>query len=761
MTTDRDEPVSRSRRAFLAGGGLMVSFALFGSLRVSAGQENTLGATILNPKLPGDLKIEPMLDAWIRIDASGVTVCSGKVELGTGVRTALWQVAADQLALPLERFRFVTADTALTPDEGYTAGSHTMADGGTAIFHAAAQVRAMLVDAAARKLAVPPERLVLENGVIKSPDGRQLTYEDAAAGLDLHRMATETSPPSDPSTYRYIGKSVPRVDILAKVTGGAAYVQDMRPDGMLHARVVRPPNHGATLVSANVDAVSRMPGVVRVVRDGDYLAVVARGEWQAVLAMRALQASARWRQTETFPDNATIHDVLKTLPRLDYVTTRQGGDDEVHQAAPVANAAPAAALTGARVERVEATKQYVLHGSIGPSCALAVWRDGMLTVWTHSQGVFPLRAGIAGLLGLPKEQVRCVHVEGSGCYGHNGADDVAADAALLAHRMPGAPIRVQWMRDQEAGWEPLGPAMETSLEVATDADGALTAWRHALWSTPHNERITNPGRLLPAWLVSQPIAPSPPSPIPQPEGDADRNAVPLYRVPDVRVDMHFVTQMPFRTSAMRSLGAHINVVTIEAMMDRLAAAHGKDPVAYRLAQLDDPRAKAVIQRAAEAFGWTANPALPPNRGVGFAFARYKNLMGYCAIALEVEVDPDRRAVRIDRVVTAVDCGQIVNPDGLTNQIEGGIVQSSSWTLYEQVRIGAVGVESVDWQSYPILRFPQVPARIDVHMIDQPGMPFLGAAEIAQGPTAAALVSAVGQATGRRPLRLPLVPHLWP
>ncbi|HVI56012.1 MAG TPA: molybdopterin cofactor-binding domain-containing protein [Luteibacter sp.] len=753
------ESFNAGRRAFLAGSGLMVSFALFGSLRVSAGQENTLGATILNPKLPGDLKIEPMLDAWIKIDASGVTVCSGKVELGTGVKTALWQVAADQLCMPLHKFRFITADTALTPDEGYTAGSHTMADGGTAIFHAATQVRQMLVDAAASKMGVGAETLTLRDGVISAVDGRQLSYEQAAMGVNLHRFAQETSPAADPAKFKYIGKPVPRVDILAKVTGGAAYVQDMRPEGLLHARVVRPPNHGATLVSADVDTVARLPGVVKVVRDGDYLAVIARDEWQAIVAMRTLQSTANWKQTERFPTNATIHDLLRRLPRLDYVTTQTDGG-AVHQAPPVPEAPLPPPMTGRSADRLDVTKQYVMHGSIGPSCALAVWRDGMLTVWTHSQGVFPLRAGIAGLLGLPKEQVRCIHVEGSGCYGHNGADDVAADAALLAYRVPGHPIRVQWMRDQEAGWEPLGPAMATSLDVSTDGQGALLDWRHALWSTPHNSRITDPGRLLPAWLIGASIAPSPPSPIPQPEGDADRNAVPLYRAASVRVDMHFVTQMPFRTSAMRSLGAHINVVTIESMMDTLAARHGQDPVDYRLAQLDDPRAREVIQRAADEFGWRDRKRLPRGHGAGFAFARYKNLMGYCALALEIAVDDEKRAIEIVRVVTAVDCGQIVNPDGLTNQIEGGIVQSSSWTLYEQVLIGDEGVKSVDWQSYPILRFPQVPGRIDVHMLDRPGMPFLGAAEIAQGPTAAAIVSAVEQAVGHRPLQLPVVHGLW-
>ncbi|WP_049621413.1 xanthine dehydrogenase family protein molybdopterin-binding subunit [Frateuria defendens] len=748
-----DAPIDQGRRAFLAGSGLMVSFALLGSWRAFAGQENTLGATILAPDLPGDLKIEPVLDAWIKIDARGVTVCSGKVELGTGVRTALWQVAADQLAMPLERFTFVTADTALTPDEGYTAGSHTMADGGTAIYHAAAQVRQMLLDAAAAKLGVPARELALHDGVIVAADGRQLTYEQAAEGVDLHQRAKPVSPDSDPSTFRYIGHAIPRVDIPAKVTGGAAYVQDMRLEGMLHARVVRPPDASAQLESVDTRAVEAMPGVVKVVRDGNYLAVLAEREWQAVQAMRALREAARWRSTRRYPGNDTIHAALKALPQRIYVTTREGNGpvrQSQHAAPDAAPAAPSPATLS-----VGFGKQYVIHGSIGPSCAVAVYRDGMLTVWTHTQGVFPLRAGLAEWLGLPKDKLRCIHVEGAGCYGHNGADDAAADAALLAFRTPGRPVRVQWMRDQEAAWEPLGPAMLTELEAFADEAGQLQAWRHALWSTPHNERIVNAGRLIPARLLARPVASAPSAPIPQPEGDADRNAVPLYRIPSVRVDMHFVTEMPFRTSAMRSLGGHINVVTIESAMDELAERFGQDPVAYRLRHLDDARAREVIQRAADRFGWNGGQALPDGHGVGFAFSQYKNLMGYCAIALEVKLDKQARSVQIVRAVAAVDCGQIVNPDGLRNQIEGGIVQSSSWTLYEQVLIGEGGVRSVDWSSYPILRFPQAPVAIDVQMIDRPGHAFLGAAEIAQGPTAAALVNAIKRITGHRPLHLPL------
>ena len=748
-----DAPVSKSRRRFLAGSGIMVSFALFGSWRALAGEENTLGATILAPDLPGDLKIDPLLDSWIKIDAQGVTVCSGKVELGTGVRTALWQIAADQLAMPLEKFKFVTADTALTPDEGYTAGSHSMADGGTAIYHAATQVRQLLLEAAAAKLGAPTQSLTLRDGVILTADGRQMTYEEAAQGVNLHQQAKPVSPASDPSSYRYIGHSVPRVDIPAKVTGGAAYVQDLRLEGMLHARVVRPPNADAQLEAIDTRDVEALPGVVKVVRDGNFLAVLAEKEWEAIKAMRALRERAKWRLTRQYPTNDNIHATLKTLPARLYVTTRDN-NGPVKQTQPADSAALQGAPT-ASTRSLGMTKQYVIHGSIGPSCSVAVYRDDMLTVWTHSQGVFPLRAGIAQLLGLPKEKVRCIHTEGAGCYGHNGADDAACDAAILAYRTPDRPVRVQWMRDQEAGWEPLGPAMLTELNAVTDAQGQLQSWHHALWSTAHNSRIVNAGRLMPATLLASPFTPSPPTPIPQPEGDADRNAVPLYRIPSVRVDMHFITDMPFRTSAMRSLGAHINVATIEGMMDDLAAQFGKDSVAYRLQHLDDPRAREVVQRAARRFGWNQARPLPAGHGVGFAFSQYKNLMGYCAIAMEIKLDKAARSVEIIRVVAAVDCGQIVNPDGLKNQIEGGVVQSSSWTLYEQVMIGQAGVQSVDWSSYPITRFPQVPQTIEIEMIDRPGAPFLGAAEIAQAPTAAALINALKRITGQRPLHLPV------
>jgi CO/xanthine dehydrogenase Mo-binding subunit len=358
------------------------------------------------------------------------------------------------------------------------------------------------------------------------------------------------------------------------------------------------------------------------------------------------------------------------------------------------------------------------------------------------------------MTGLPPERVRCIHTEGSGCYGHNGADDAAADAALIAMRLPGTPVRVQWMREQENLWEPYSSAMITEVQANLDAQGRLQDWNCELWTTPHNERIVNAGRLLPARLLARPFISAPSVPIAQPEGDGDRNAVPLYTLGSTRIDMNFVTEMPFRTSAMRSLGAHINIFAIEACMDELAIKAEVDPVALRLAHLTDPRARAVVERVRDAIAWPQRSSAP-GAGIGFAFARYKNIMGYCAIAVRLQVHPQTGEVQIDNVVTAVDVGQIVNPDGLRNQVQGGVVQSTSWTLYEKVAYDPGGIRSYDWSGYPILRFSQVPKKVDVHLLDQPGQPFLGAAEIVQGPMAAAIGNAIANATGRRWLNLPL------
>jgi len=741
-----DAPIDPGRRTFLIGGALVVGFAMVpGARRAFADTEvDTLGTVVLDPNLPGSLRATPFLDAWVRIDkVHGITVYTGKVELGTGVRTALLQIAAERLEVAPGLITFITADTALTPNEGYTAGSHTILDSGTALFNAAAQVRQLLVESAARQWQLDAADLSTSDAVILAADGRRMAYTDAIAGVDLHRYASAQSPVTPPEQFKLIGHSLPRLDIPAKVSGGASYVQDMRLPGMLHVRVIRPPRRGSSLIEIDQAGLEKLPGVVKLVRNGSYLAVVAKDEWQAVKAMRQGYASARWTDGNALPDEKHIHDLLTRLPKRHYPVSSKGALE------PPTN----------RVYRAKVTKQYLMHGSIGPSCSVAWYKDDLLTVWTHTQGVYPLRAGIAEMLGLPVDNVRCIHVEGSGCYGHNGADDAAADAALVAMALPGKPVRVQWMREQENLWEPYSSAMLTEVEADLDAAGKLHNWKYELWSTPHNERIVNAGRLLPAWLLAKPFTPAPSVPIAQPEGDGDRNAVPLYDIANSQIDMNFVTTMPFRTSAQRSLGAHINVFSIENALDELAARAGVDPVQFRLQHLSDPRAIAVIKAAANAFGWP-HRAAGPGSGIGFAFARYKNVMGYCAIAVQLHVQRQTGEVVIDRVVTAVDCGQIVSPDGLRNQVEGGIVQSASWTLYEKVLYDPAGVRSFDWSGYPIIRFPVLPGSVEVHLLDQPGQPFLGAAEIVQGPMAAALGNAMANATGKRLLDLPLARSGW-
>ena len=721
-----------TRREFLAAGGaLIIGFSLApSSLRAQKPP---------GPKLPGSLDANPMLDSWLRIDADGgITLFTGKAELGQGVKTALIQIAAEQLYVSPQRIRLITADTRQTPDEGYTAGSNSMKDSGTAIMNAAAQVREILIARAAERLGVPADRLKAQEGAVVADDGRRVGFGELVVDGLTKVRADGQSKLKDPAAYSVIGKSMSRVDIPAKVTGGAAYVQDLRLPGMVHARVVRPPSYGARLRELQTAAVERMPGVLKVVRDGSFVAVVAAHEYEAIQAMRALAAAARWEERATLPEQAEFYAYLQKLPADVIVDLdRQAG-----------------VSPGARSFEASYRRPYQMHGAIGPSCAVGLFKDGALTVWTHSQGVYPLRKSIAEMLRLPEDRVQCIHVEGSGCYGHNAADDAAADAALIARAFPDRPVRVQWMREQEHQWEPYGPAMLTNVKAALDTAGNIVAWDYEVTSNTHSMRPGGAGNLLPAWHLETPFAPAAPKPIPLPEGGGDRNAIPFYRLPSVHVVHRFVPAMPVRVSALRALGAYMNVFSIESFIDELAQAAGADPVDFRLRHLDDPRARDVVSLAAARFGW-ASYVRAPGRGRGFAFARYKNLAAYVALALEVDVNREKGSVRVVRAVAAVDSGQAVNPDGIRNQIEGGIIQSSSWTLHEAVEFDTAAITSTDWSRYPILRFPEIPESVDVHVIDRPGTPFLGTGEAAQGPTAAAIANAIAHATGARIRELPL------
>jgi CO/xanthine dehydrogenase Mo-binding subunit len=723
-------PLDLSRRVLLAGGGaLILSFSLSRALAQGAPK----------PPLTGDLKKAPYLDSWIRIGPDGkVTVFTGKSELGQGIKTALRQVAAEELSVKFENIDLITSDTAQTPNEGFTSGSQSMSDGGTAILHAAAQVRELLIGLAATKLGVEATTLKAEGGKIIAADSRSVGYGDLVAGDVLHVQAEPQSKRKDPKTFSIVGQPIARVDIPAKVTGGVAYVQDMRMPGMVHARIVVPPSPKATISALDSAKVERMPGVLKVHRDGNFLAVIAEREYQAVIAMNALAAATTWAESETLPDPNKIYDYLKSLPSKNYVILNR-----------TATVPPGGKTLSATFKR-----PYQMHGSIGPSCAIALFKDDAITVWSHGQGMFPLQVSVAELLRMPKEKVRCIHVEGSGCYGHNGADDAGADAALLAVAFPGRPVRLQWMRDQEHTWEPYGPAMVSEISSTLDAAGNVIDFSYDVWSNTHSTRPESAGNTMVGWLVSQPFAQPAPQPIPQPAGGGDRNAIPLYKFPSAKVTHHFIPQMPVRVSALRALGAYMNVFSIESFMDELAAAANADPIEFRLKHLDDQRAKDVIATVADRFGWKNWRKTGPYHGRGFAFAKYKNLAAYVAIALDLEIDRDSGRIRLGRAVAADDSGQAVNPDGIKNQVEGAIVQAASWSLHEQVAFDRMRIKSRDWATYPILRFEEVFRSVEVHVIDRPGQPYLGTGEGGQGPTAAAIANAVAHATGQRIRELP-------
>ncbi len=721
-----------SRRDFAAGlGGIVVAFTL--APKLAGGQQPAA--------LPGSLNGNRMLDAWIRIAADGnATVCTGKVELGQGAVTALAQIAAEELDLPLARLHMISGDTEKTPNEGFTSGSQSIENGGVALRLAGAEVRAILLDLAAKRLGVDASMLSVTDGVISTTDGRKVAYGELARDVDLHREVTAKAKPKSPSVHRIVGKSIARFDIPAKVTGGATYVQDLRLPGMLHGRVVRPPSYGAKLEAIDEAKIKAMPGVVAVVRDGSYLGVIAEREEQAIRASIALGETAKWAAGPPLPDPARLYDHLLSLP------------DEPH----VISEKQAALPDGARVIEATYHRPYTCHAAIGPSCAVAQFTDGKMTVWTHSQGVFPLRGNLVMALKLPPEKVHCIHAEGSGCYGHNGADDVALDAALLARAAPGGrPVRVQWMRGDEFGWEPFGPAMVMKAKAALGADGRIVDWNYDVWSNTHSTRPDPRGdNLLASWYLAEPQKPAPPGIVPQPAGGGDRNAIPLYDFARQRVVHHFIKEMPLRVSALRTLGAYANVFAIESFLDELALAAGADPVAFRLAHLKDPRARAVIEAVAKKAGWKPGERNGGGKGRGIGFAKYKNLATYVAVIADVEVDRATGKVSVPRAWAAADSGLIINPDGLANQIEGGIIQSTSWTLHEEVKFAPTGIKSRDWLTYPILTMPEAP-RVEVELINRPDERPVGAGEASQGPAVAAIANAFAAATGKRMRELPL------
>ncbi len=712
-----------TRRQFSAGvGGIVIAFSMRGPAWAQQ-----------RARLPGSLSRHRRLDAWLRINPDGTaTIFTGKVELGQGILTALAQIAAEELYLPPARIVMISGDTTRTPDEGITSGSRSIETSGAAIRAACAEAAALLAELAGQRLDWSSDELTVQDGVIYAPGTRKVSYGELAAQFDLSRTATGKFPPKPYGSHRIVGKPVQRRDIPGKVTGAAAFVQDLRLPAMLHGRVVRPPRSHAILDQVDLRGAKTLPGVVAVVRDGSFLGVVAKREEQAVRAREHLLRSGKWIGGDTLPDARKLHDHLIT----------QNSDDQVVSER---KAPPPSGI--ARVFEATFTRPYVAHASTGPSCALAQFAGGKLTVWSHTQGVFPLRHALARALKMDEEAIHCIHAEGAGCYGHNGADDAALDAALLARAVKGKPVRVQWMRDDEFVWEPYGPAMVMKTKASL-VDGRVAAWSYDVWSATHSTRPGYSDNLLASWYLAQPLSPGQGW-----SGGGQRNAVPLYAFPGHRVTNHFLPDSPLRVSSLRGLGAYANVFAIESFMDEMAAAAGADPVAFRLAHLEDKRAKAVIEAVAKAAGWKSGTKGDGVHGRGVGFAQYKNAACYVAVVADLRVERATGKLLVERVYAAANAGQIINPDGLKNQIEGGIIQSASWTLHEQVKFSADGIASRDWLGYPILTMPEAPQMHTV-LIDRPDQPSLGAGEASVGPAAAAIGNAFAHATGKRLRDLP-------
>jgi len=687
-------------------------------------------------KLPGSLETNRRLDRWLSINADGtVTLYTGKVEIGQGILTAVMQMTAEELDIDVSRIRLKAASTAFSPDEGITSGSRSIQESGLALRHVAAETRDLLLTRAAQTLGVTLESLTVADGVVSARGGGSVTYWELATPDLLAREATFDVTAKLPQEHVIVGTSLERVDIPNKVMGKPSFVQDMQLPGMLHGRISRPPGPKVTLRAVDLKEVEQMPGVVAVVRDGNFLGVVAQREEQAIRAERRLARIAQWTPGPELPANDPRH--LLTL--------------QAQAESEVINTKSDPATAGAKQFSAEYTKPYLAHASLAPSCALAQWGEGKdggkVWIWTHSQGIYPLRGDMAQVLGLPENDIIITHAEGAGCYGHNAADDVTLDAVLLARAVPGKPVRVQWMREDEFAWEPFSSPMLVRLNAALDDKGNIVNWGHELWSHAHSTRPGGKGgvNLLAAWHLEKPLPAAKPGNPPLPGGGSHRNAVPLYDFPNQKVTNHLIRQSPLRTSALRALGGHANAFAIECFMDELAEAAGADPVEFRLRHLKDARAKAVIEKVAKMANWKPNEKGDGERGRGIGFARYKNLAAYIAVIAEVHITEE---VRVTKLWGAVDVGQAINPDGVINQIEGGMIQSASWTLKERVDFDKVGITTRNWLDYPILSFVEVP-EIEVALINRPEAPPVGAGEGTQGPVSGAIGNAIYNALGAR------------
>ncbi len=731
----------KRRELLKSGGALVVSFALRDAGSLFAQEPAAAGARTLDPK---------EVDSALTIHADGwVTVFTSKVDVGTGMRVAIAQMAAEELGVRTERVNVVDGDTSRCPNTGGTGGSTGLTRGGTAVRQAAATARREIIRLAVGRLGVPADRLTITDAVVHPILGGPGIRIGLLVGDQ--RLSVPVDPKAPlvaPSRYVRVRQSPPRPDVAAKCTGSHPYIQDLMVPGMLHARVVRPPSVEATLVDFDPASISHLPGV-RVSRVENFVAVVADDEWTAVRAARELKAT--WSPWRGLPRHDDLERYLRAgAVDRDQAIVNRGPDGAAPAPAPVEAPALEAALAGA-ARTFAATYFWPCqsHASLGPSSAVADIKGDGGTVWTSSQVTYGLRNTLARLFALTPEKLRVVFVEGSGSYGTNGADHAAADAVLISKTI-GRPVRVQWSRQDEHAWDPKGPQQLLDLRAGVDGAGRIVAWDTQMW-IPTNRRGAR--ILLAAGAAG----------IAQDNGrDAAaifENGEPPYPVDHVRVLAHWLRDTPLNTSNLRAPGKPANVFAVEGLTDEIAAALGVDALEFRTSRLRDPRALEVLARAAAAFGWTSRPSPNPaargewRTGRGVAYLRYKMAENYVATFVEAAVHAATGRIDVKRIVCAHDCGLVVNPGALKNQIEGGILQGLSRALHEEVQFDESRVTSVDWATYPILRFPEAPA-VEVILIERPEETLWGAGEASTVPVAAALANAVFDATGVRLRRVP-------
>jgi nicotinate dehydrogenase subunit B len=717
------------RNALLGSGALIVTFTLAGPLSEAMGQTGAKAVALTE------------VDSFLAIDKAGnVTVYSGKVELGTGVATALRQIVAEELDVPIGRIELIQGDTLLTPDQGTTWGSLTVQLGGMQLRQASAAARQALLAEAAKKLGT--DQLTVTDGVI-SGGGKKVNYPELIGGKNFSITLDPKQPVKEkaPKDYKIVGKSQPRVDIPAKVTGRFTYMQDYKVPGMLHGRVVRPPAIGAKLESVDDSATKNIPGIVKVVREGNFLGVIASNEWDAIRGANATKVT--WSKSETLPDQAKLWEhVRATKVAKDEVTSSTGNTTE--------------AMGKDGVKVIKATYDFAIHthGSMGPSCAIAEFKDGTLTSWSASQATHNLRKQLAQMFSLPVDKVRCIYVEGSGCYGRNGHEDAAADAALLAKAV-GKPVRVQWSRADEHGWDPKGPPTLMDMRASMDAQGNVTAWEGDFFmpqQTPGGFLVPLVAATLSGMPAADHIAP----------GNVFQNSAIQYRIPNVKTVCKRLETTPFRPSWIRTPGRLQNTYANECFVDELAAAANMDPLEFRMKMLDDKRGLELLNRLAAAAKWEKRPSPQKSasgnvaKGRGVSYVKYELVRTYIGAVAEIEVDRSTGVIRVSKFTVVHDCGQIINPDGLKNQIEGNVIQTVSRTLIEEVKFDRSQVTSLDWLSYPILKFPQVP-EIVIDLIDRPTEKPWGAGEPSAAVIPSAISNAVFDATGVRLRSIPYTP----